>query len=118
MSLISVKDFSVKYNVPTSTLYYMVNNGIIPLRIKKTKYGKRKVFNEDAMLQDCKLRGIVPPDVVEVISPDIQVSEEAIVVEVPTGEEEQGASIEVIAVPVNLIDLSEIEGVEDGSSNS
>ena len=117
MALISVKDFSVKYNVPTSTLYYMVNNGIIPLRSKKTKYGKKKVFNEDAMLQDCKLRGIVPPDVVEAISPDASITEEAIVVEVPTGEEEQSASVEVIAVPVNLIDPSEIEEAE-GAGNS
>ncbi len=59
MSLISVKDFATKYSVNSSTIYYMVNNKIVKAVKKKTKYGKKVVFNEEVMLAECKFRMII-----------------------------------------------------------
>lgn len=52
----TVKEFSEKYDVPTSTLYYLVNNGIVKLRNTSTKYGKRKKFKEQDMLSELERR--------------------------------------------------------------
>lgn len=45
----TVAEFSKTYNVPTSTLYYMLNQEFVKLRMVKTKYGKRKKFSEEEM---------------------------------------------------------------------
>ena len=45
----TVAEFSKTFNVPSSTLYYMLNKEFVKLRMVKTKYGKRKKFSEEEM---------------------------------------------------------------------
>jgi predicted transcriptional regulator len=52
----TVKEFSKKHKVPTSTLYYILNRDIVKLRMTKTKYGNRKMFKESEMITECKSR--------------------------------------------------------------
>ena len=67
MAKTTVADFSKKFNVPTSTLYYYINNDIVKMRMEKTKYGKRKTFNEEEMLKtlDERIIEYTLPEVVQ-----------------------------------------------------
>ncbi len=52
----TVIEFNKKYDVPTSTLYYMLNRDIVKLRMVNTQYGKRKKFSEAEMAAALKER--------------------------------------------------------------
>lgn len=52
----AIKEFSVKHNVPTSTLYYMLNRNLVKLKLVSTKYGQRKKFSESKMVEALKER--------------------------------------------------------------
>ena len=64
MKFISVTEFIEKYgsadsSITSSTIYYLVQNKIVKSVRKKTKYGHRKVFDEERMLKECKYRHVI-----------------------------------------------------------
>ncbi len=56
---VSVSEFKKKYDVPSSTVYDILNKKIVRQRLVTTKYGKRKKFNEDEMVKILRDRMIL-----------------------------------------------------------
>jgi predicted transcriptional regulator len=56
---VSVSEFKKKYDVPSSTVYDILNKKIVRQRLVTTKYGKRKKFNEDEMVKTLRDRMIL-----------------------------------------------------------
>lgn len=61
MPIIAIKEFSEKYNVPTSTLYYTIRKKFVKRISQKLKYGRKSGFDEDAMVKYCMSRLIIEP---------------------------------------------------------